>query len=190
MHSGPDRGLFPPVDTFVFVTSNENKWREAQLILGRALERVTLDLPELQLLSVADVAREKAKAAFEVLKRPLIVEDAGLELAAFGGFPGPFIKFWEKQGGLPSICRALDAQQTRAAQAVCALAVATAKGVEVVEGRAKGTIAQAPAGSNGFGWDSIFVPEGGALTWGQVTAREKDQNSHRRHAWEALRQRL
>ncbi len=175
---------------WVLVTSNENKWREAQRILGRELERVSLDLPELQLLTVADVAKEKARVAFELLRRPLVVEDAGIELAALGGFPGPFIKFWEKQGGLPSICRALDAQQTRAAVAVCALGVATGHGIEVVEGRAPGAIASSPQGENGFGWDAIFIPEGSARTYAQLTQEEKDARSHRRRAWEAFRGRF
>ena len=171
---------------WLFVTSNENKWREAQVILGRSLDRITLELPEIQAATTMEVAREKAKVAFMLLKRPVIIEDAGVELAALGGFPGPFIKYWEKLGGLESICRAVDGLNDRRAQAVCALVAYNADGARPFEGRAAGTIASAPRGKNGFGWDSIFIPEGESRTWGEVSQAAKDARSHRRRAWELL----
>jgi non-canonical purine NTP pyrophosphatase (RdgB/HAM1 family) len=170
------------------ITGNLDKWREAQRILGRPLEHVALDLPELQFATTREVAAEKARAAYAQLHRPLIVEDAGLELAALGGFPGPFIKFWEKLGGLTSICRALDGN--RSATAVCVLGFAHEGGVEIVEGRAPGRIAEAPRGTSGFGWDAIFIPDGETRTFGEMTAAEKDARSHRRLAWESLAPRL
>lgn len=175
---------------WVLVTSNEHKWREAQRILGRELSRVSLDLPELQVATTREVALEKAKAAFAVLKRPVIVEDAGLEFAALGGFPGPFIKFWETLGGLESICRALDGSPDRRAVAVCALGVCTPAGAFVVEGRVDGLVGAAPRGAGGFGWDAIFMPGTEARTFGEMTSAEKDERSHRRRAWEALRAKL
>jgi XTP/dITP diphosphohydrolase len=170
----------------ILVTGNENKWREAQRILGRPLERAAIDLPEIHAATTAEVAREKAHAAWTQLHQPLVIEDAGLEFPALGGFPGPFIKFWEKLGGLESICRALDGFRNRAAVAVCVLGVAREGSVEIVEGRVSGTIADEPRGHNGFGWDAIFIPEGESRTFGEMTAGEKDARSHRRQAWEAL----
>src|SRR5882762_5983610 len=108
---------------WVLVTSNTNKWHEAQRILGYAIERVELDLDELQAESVSAVALNKARAAYTRLGRPVIVEDAGIELAGLGGFPGPFIKYWEKLGGLESICRAADGLADRRMRAVCALGI-------------------------------------------------------------------
>lgn len=172
---------------WVLVTGNENKWLEAQRIVGRPLKREALDLPEIQAATTREVALEKARAAFAVLTRPVIVEDAGLELAALGSFPGPFIKFWEKLGGKESICRALDGLPSRAATAVCVLALCDASGARVVEGRVPGSIAASPRGTNGFGWDAIFVPDGDTRTFAELSAAEKDAISHRRRAWEALR---
>lgn len=172
---------------WIFVTGNENKWIEAQRIFGAPLERIALDLPEIQAPTTREVALVKARAAFAIVKRPVIVEDAGVELRAFGSFPGPFIKFWETLGGLDSICRALDGLPTRDATAVGVLGLADANGERVVEGRTDGVIAQAPRGTNGFGWDGIFVPEGGTQTFAEMTAAEKDAVSHRRRAWDALR---
>jgi non-canonical purine NTP pyrophosphatase (RdgB/HAM1 family) len=176
--------------SWVFVTSNPNKWQEAQRILGYAIERVELDLPEVQAETVAEVALAKAKAAYAALKRPVIVEDAGVELLALGGFPGPYIKYWEKLGGLRSICRAADGLGDRRVRAVCALGVCSNAGSDVVEGSVDGLLSLQPRGESGFGWDAIFVPKGEGRTFGEMTAAEKDARSHRRKAWELLRDRL
>ncbi len=175
---------------WVFVTSNNNKWLEAQRILGYAIERVELELDELQAESVGAVALGKAQAAYQRLNRPVIVEDAGVELLGLGGFPGPFIKYWEKLGGLESICRAADGLADRRVRAVCALGICSERGSEVVEGAVEGLLSLRPRGNNGFGWDAIFVPKGEGRTFGEMTAAEKDARSHRRKAWELLRERL
>lgn len=175
---------------WVLVTSNVNKWQEAERILGRPLERVALELEELQAESASAVALAKAKAAFAILQRPVIVEDAGVELLGLGGFPGPFIKYWEKLGGLGSICRAADGLGDRRVRAVCALGLCSAERLEVVEGVVEGTLALHPRGQAGFGWDAIFVPSGDARTFAEMSADEKDARSHRRKAWAELRARL
>ena len=176
--------------TWVFVTSNANKWQEAQRILGYGLERSELELPELQAETVAEVALAKAQAAYAQLGRPVIVEDAGLELYALAGFPGPFIKYWEKLGGLSSICRAADGLGDRRVRAVCALGICSKQGSEVVVGAVEGMLAIHPRGSSGFGWDAIFAPHGEGRTFGEMTPAEKDARSHRRKAWELLRDKL
>lgn len=175
---------------WVFVTSNVNKWQEAQRILGFAVERVELELAELQAETVGAVALAKARLAYERLNRPVIVEDAGFELLGLGGFPGPYIKYWEKLGGLESICRAADGLGDRRVRAVCALAVCSENGAEVVEGAVEGVLALHPRGSSGFGWDAVFVPLGESRTFGEMTAAEKDARSHRHRAWELLREQL
>jgi XTP/dITP diphosphohydrolase len=177
-------------EPFVFVTSNPNKLREAERILGRSLERAELDLEEVQAASVREVALQKARAAYAALRRPVIVEDAGVELLGLGGFPGPFIKYWEKLGGLASICRTADGLGDRRIRAVCALGLCSEHGADVVLGVCEGTVSDSPRGTNGFGWDAIFIPEGDARTFGEMTADEKDARSHRRRAWEMLRRRI
>jgi non-canonical purine NTP pyrophosphatase (RdgB/HAM1 family) len=175
---------------WVFVTSNPNKVREAERILGFALQHAAIELDELQADTVNAVALAKARAAFQKLGRPVIVEDAGIELVALGGFPGPFIKYWEKLGGLVSICRTVDGLGDRRVRAVCALGMCSDAGSQVVVGAVDGTVSAAPRGQNGFGWDAIFIPEGEDKTFGEMTAAGKDAHSHRRRAWELLRQRL
>jgi XTP/dITP diphosphohydrolase len=86
----------------------------------------------------------------------------------------------------------LDPFGDRRAEAVSALAVATHGSPEVLvaEGRAPGRIAEAPRGSNGFGWDVIFVPEGETRTFAEMAPAEKDALSHRARAFARLRELL
>jgi len=174
------------VTIWVLVTGNADKHREAQAILGRPLERIAVELPEIQAATSREVALAKAAAAYAIVRRPVIVEDAGFELTALGGFPGPFIKYWEELGGLATICRAVDGLGDRGAVAVCALGLCEGTEPRVVEGRVTGTVADAPRGTQGFGWDAIFIPTGHDRTFGEMTAAEKSAISHRRRAWDAV----
>lgn len=171
---------------FVFVTGSANKVREAEEILSRAVDTLPLDLPEVQARSSEEVARHKAREAFARLDRPCVVEDTGLEFAALGTMPGPFIKWFEREAGLEAICRMLDGLADRRAAAVCVLALTSGEEEIVATGRLEGHIAPNPRGDGGFGWDSIFIPEGKVETFAQMRREEKHAISHRRLAWEEL----
>jgi non-canonical purine NTP pyrophosphatase (RdgB/HAM1 family) len=177
--------------SLAFVTSSEHKHREAQAILGIALERVGLDLPEPQGLDVVAVARTKARLAFQALRRPVLVEDTSLELAALGGFPGPLIRWLLEAAGVAAIPRLLDGFPSRAARARCvALAYDGERellGVGVVDGE----IAAAPRGGSGFGWDVVFAPDwGGGRVYAEMTPEEKNSRSHRALAFRSLAEQL
>jgi len=174
-----------------FVTSSEHKHREVQEILGVALERVPLDLPEPQGLDVLEVAREKARLAQAALRRPVLVEDTALELAALGGFPGPLIRWLLEAAGVASIARILDAFPTRAARARCAALVWDGEREWVGLGAVEGEIAPQPRGVSGFGWDVVFIPAwGDGRTYAEMTAEEKNSRSHRALAFRALAREL
>ena len=175
---------------FVFVSGSESKASEAEAILGRSIARVALNLPEIQAASLEDVAREKASAAFRELRRPVVVEDSGLEFAAWLGLPGPFTKWFEQAIGLEGLARALDGAATRRATAACVLSFHSARDRFSCAGRLAGSIAPLPRGSGGFGWDSIFEPEGEARTLAEMSSEEKNRISHRRRAWRELESRL
>ena len=70
--------------------------------------------------------------------------------------------------------------------ATCVLGICDQEGPRVVEGRIAGLVSAAPRGSNGFGWDAIFIPDGHDRTFGEMSADEKSSMSHRRRAWDAL----
>src|SRR5262249_52254269 len=99
-------------------------------------------------------------------------------------------KWLEKSAGVATIPRMLDTFADRGATAACAIAYTDGGEIVATRGETRGTIASSPRGSNGFGWDTIFVPEGHTRTFAEMSGAEKDRVSHRRRAWEALAARL
>lgn len=172
----------------VFVTSSRHKHREAQQILGLDLEQMELDLLEPQGLDVLEVAREKSRLAHDLLRRPVLVEDTSLELAALGGFPGPLIRWLLEAAGPAAIPRMLDGFSDRRARARCVALFWDGAEERYGIGAADGTIAPLPRGRTGFGWDVVFVPDwGDGRTFAEMTPEEKNSRSHRALAFEALR---
>jgi non-canonical purine NTP pyrophosphatase (RdgB/HAM1 family) len=174
---------------YLFVTGRAEKADEARR-MGFALERLDLDLPEPQSLDPSEVAEIKVRAAFNRLRRPVLVEDSGLEILAWGGFPGALVKWLERTAGLEAIARMLDPFPDRRARAVCSVACFDGTNVVVARGITEGSISTAPRGSGGFGWDSIFVPQGSPGTYAEMTAEDKDRVSHRGRAWRELAKKL
>ena len=176
----------------LFVTSNEGKAREASRFLGRQVLARPLEIREIQSLDFAEVARAKAREAAAALGETVLVEDSGLSLATWNGYPGPLTKWVTEAVGEAGLARMLDPFGDRRAEAVSALAVASPGGGEVVLaiGRAPGRIAESPRGTNGFGWDVIFVPDGETRTFAEMKPEEKDAVSHRARAFAALRELL
>lgn len=176
----------------IFVTTNEHKRREVQRILGVELEGAALgdhDVPEVQSLDFEEVATAKALAAREALGRPdspVLAEDSGLVVGAWNGLPGPLTKLFLSAVGNEGLLRMLAAEEDRSARAVCAVAVAEAGGgVRVFRGEVAGTVAAGQRGTGGFGYDAIFVPGGGELTYSEL-GDDKNADSHRARAFRAV----
>ncbi len=181
----------PLAPGLAFVTSNAGKAREASHFLGRPVVARPLDVPEVQSLDFAAVARAKAVAAARLAGEAVLVEDSGLSVRAWNGFPGPLTRWLVEAVGEAGLAAMLDPAGDRSAEAVSALAVARPgdgeEDVLVTVGRVPGSIAPAPRGSGGFGWDVVFVPEGESRTFAEMPAEEKNRLSHRARAFEALR---
>jgi XTP/dITP diphosphohydrolase len=178
---------------FVFVTGSRGKAAEAAVALGRhvgSLETVALDLPEIQSLDLLAVLRAKGEAAWERLGRPLVVEDAALELAALHGFPGPLVKWMLAATGAEGLARVATALGDTAAVARCALLYRDARGIVVGEGATAGRLVLPGRGGHGFGWDPVFAPAGGPRTYAEMEPIEKDRVSHRGKAWRDLTAKL
>ena len=177
----------------IFVTGNDHKRREAARILGLELEAASPDLPEIQALDVSEVAAAKALAAREALgrpNRPVLVEDSGLVIEAWNGLPGALTKWFLGSVGAEGLLAMLPPGTDRSAVAVCAVAVAAPDGtVEVFTGEVQGKLAERAMGESGFGWDPIFIPGGGDLTYAQM-GEKKTEDSHRTRAFLAARERI
>jgi non-canonical purine NTP pyrophosphatase (RdgB/HAM1 family) len=87
------------MEKIFYVTGNQTKFDNAQNLmneLGINLEQAELDIPEVQSVSLEIVAANKARKAFNILKKPLFVNDAGWLITALNGFPGPYMKYVNK----------------------------------------------------------------------------------------------
>jgi XTP/dITP diphosphohydrolase len=175
----------------IFVTTNDHKRREVQEILGFELERADLDLPEIQAIEPAEVAAEKARAAREALGAPdlpVLVEDSGLMVDAWDGFPGALTKWLMRSVGNDGLLRILPPGEDRSARAVCVVALAEPDGtVRTFRGEVPGTLAPEPRGAGGFGYDPVFVPGRSSMTYAEM-GEGKNADSHRARAFRAVRE--
>jgi len=178
-------------ERLVFVTSNLDKLREAEAVLGFRLAHKALDLEEIQSLSLEAVVHHKALGARAHIDGPVLVEDTALELRGMNGFPGPLIRWLLSSVGPDGICTLADAFSERRAVVRCMACAADHSGELTGLGVVEGQIAASPRGHNGFGWDSVFIPSGGGgKTYAEMETPEKNQISHRRLALEDLKRRL
>ncbi|HEV2529838.1 MAG TPA: non-canonical purine NTP pyrophosphatase [Thermomicrobiales bacterium] len=173
--------------TLLLVTGNVGKAREFESILGHPVERLDIDLPEIQALNVADVVEHKARAAFAVAGRPVMVEDTGLSLAALNGLPGALIRWFVGGVGPAGICALIPPGADRSATARTAIGWCDGGDVRVFTGEIAGTILHAPRGTGGFGWDPAFLPDGASGTFAELELGEKNRFSMRRIALDQFR---
>jgi XTP/dITP diphosphohydrolase len=176
--------------SFVLVTGNLGKIAEARLALGSEVATEVLDLPEIQSLDYQEIARAKADEAWRRLGRPLIVEEAGLDLAALNGFPGSLVKWMLRAVGPEGIARTAAVLGDVHATARCVLIYKDGEQEIVAEGRTEGTLVLPGRGTYGFGWDPVFQPEGCASTFAELSGAEKTAVSHRGKAWRQMHELL
>lgn len=172
------------------VTSNPNKAAEfARILPDVAVETRALDLPEIQSISLEEIVRAKAAAAFAEIGAPVLVEDVSFEIGCLNGFPGPFVKFFARQVGYDRTLQFAETIGDFSARAVCGIGYADENGVHYVEGEVRGSLTTRAEGE-GWGFDFYFVPEGETETFAQLGPEKKDELSHRGNALRAMRDRL
>ncbi len=176
--------------SFVLVTGNRGKLREAEQVLGFTPEHADIDLPEIQSLDLGEVLRAKAEEAWRRLERPLVVEETGLELDALGGFPGPLVKWMLQAIGPAGMARTAASLGNQAATARTALLYRDGHQTVIAEGAVAGRLVVEPRGDRGFGWDPVFVPAASDKTYAELREVEKERLGHRGRAWRALLKKL
>jgi len=182
---------------------NAKKLRELQRVLDSAgidgVDLVGLDAvppyPEAPETGATFEENAVAKARDGALATglPCVADDSGLEIDALRGMPGVLSARWSGRHGDDDANTALvlaqledvpDARRGAGFVSACALAVPTGDDVTmtVARGEWRGDIVREPRGDNGFGYDPIFLPEGGTRTCAELSAQEKDAASHRGRA--------
>jgi len=189
-----------PSVAVLIASRNEDKARELIELWGPSLPHLGLPPPEYPDIPETAGTYEgnallKARALSELTGTPALADDSGIEVEALDWGPGVLSartpspeSTWAERNGY--VIRAADAYGSRRARYVC-VCVLVMPGYEpvIARGQVEGLIANAPRGSNGFGYDPIFVyPHYDGKTFGEVTSAMKDAVSHRGRAVRALRE--
>jgi XTP/dITP diphosphohydrolase len=198
----------PDSSRVVLATRNPHKVAELTRILSEAGATVALaglgefpgapEVPETG-LTFADNALLKARAIADHTGLPAVADDSGLAVDALHGMPGILSARWagkhgDDQANLELVLGQLMDVEERGAQFVCVAALvipgpasASPAGREwTVTGVMHGSLTREPRGTNGFGYDPIFVPDGAETTTAELSPQNKDEISHRGRAFRAL----
>lgn len=171
--------------TCYFITGNLNKFKEIKAFLP-SLQQLDIDLPEIQEVDAHEIIKAKLSAAFIYKQDEFIVEDTSLYCDCLNGLPGPLIKWFLKSIGVEGLYNLT--QTLGNSNAIAKTIIGYARSSDELyffEGVLDGKLV-APRGSNGFGWDSIFVPNGYDKTLAEMSDDEKNEISMRRIALNKL----
>jgi XTP/dITP diphosphohydrolase len=183
----------------VLATTNPGKVAELRRILDgldvELLDARAAGLPDVEETGATfqDNARLKARSAAAATGLPAVADDSGLVVDALAGEPGVRSARYagpdqDDEANLRRVLERMDGVADRGARFVCAAVLVAPDGREwTAEGVLEGTLADAPRGEGGFGYDPVFVPEGGTRSAAELAPEEKDAVSHRGRAFRALR---
>lgn len=182
----------------VLATLNRHKFEEFQAILKTYPEVQLTSFSQLvrnpekleraeQFASYAENATAKARIANLGCHYPVLADDSGLEVLALGGRPGvlshrfspPQPKLSQDEANRQLLLKELKSASQRKARFVCHLSLIVEGILVQATGTLEGTIAEAPRGADGFGYDPLFIPEGHQKTLAEMSAEEKNRISHR-----------
>jgi XTP/dITP diphosphohydrolase len=185
-------------DRLVVATHNPGKLAEIGDLLAplrvTAVSAASLGLAEPEETGTSFIANAvlKARDAAEASGLPALADDSGLVVPALGGAPGIYSARWagperDFRRAMARVAQELGDNPDRRAHFTAALALAWPDGhVEGFEGRVQGTLVWPPRGTQGFGYDPMFLPEGGRLTFGEIEPAAKHRISHRAVAFAQL----
>jgi XTP/dITP diphosphohydrolase len=172
----------------MLVTSNKGKYVEYKEMMERAgldLELKLMSYPEEQLDTIEEVAEKSMSYLKGVIKGDFLIDDSGLFIESLRGFPGVYSSYVNRTLGNGGILKLMEGIRDRNAEFKTCIAYYDGK-VNLFVGRTKGAISEKMRGSNGFGFDPIFIPEGEDKTYAEMTTESKNSLSHRSKAASAL----
>ena len=182
----------------VFATNNAHKLAEVKAVLGAEYELVTLrevgiteDIPETG-ATLDENATIKARYVYERTGLDCFADDTGLEVVALDGAPGVHSARYATDGhdfaaNNAKLLREMEGKEDRRARFRTVISLIRTGVEEQVEGIVEGRIATAMSGSEGFGYDPLFIPEGYDISFAEMSAEQKNAISHRGRAVEELR---
>ena len=175
-------------EELTFITGNQNKADFLAKHLGIPVVHHKLDLDEIQSLDPHEVVGHKVRQAYDILHKPVLIEDAGLVFTSMGKLPGTLVKWFIEEIGYEGLlCLANSLPDQTAVGRVC-YGLYDGEVVHFFDGEMRGRIAkEACDGGMGFGFDPIFINDGFDKTRAEMTEEEYARSSYRIPAIEKLR---
>ena len=180
----------------IFATNNQHKLEEVQELIGSGFTLKSLgdvgfseDIPETG-ITFRENASQKTRFLFDRLKMNCFADDSGLEVDALQGEPGVYSARYsgsrDPQENLELVLKKLQHSANRKARFKTVISLMLNGREYFFEGQAEGEITQEQSGTDGFGYDPIFKPEGYEVTFAEMSLQEKNRISHRAKAIEQL----
>jgi non-canonical purine NTP pyrophosphatase (RdgB/HAM1 family) len=171
-----------------FITGNQNKADFLAKHLGIPVAYHRLDLDEIQSLDPHEVVEHKVRQAYDILHKPVLVEDAGLSFVAMGKLPGTFVKWFIEEIGYEGLLRLANNLPDQTAIGRVCYGLYDGKELHFFDGEMHGRIAkEARDGGMGFGFDPIFINDDFNKTRAEMTEEEYARTSYRTPAIDKLR---
>lgn len=169
-------------ESITFITGNSGKRDQVKRYLNFQFETLDLDLPEIQSLDLHEIVENKARAAYKMVQKAVLVEDTSLVFDSMGALPGPLIKWFLKEIGNDGLIKLSSLNKSKKATAHIAFGLFDGVELHFFDGKLKGSISKTARGKNSFGWDPIFIPDGYKKTLAEMTKEELDEVSPRKKA--------
>jgi non-canonical purine NTP pyrophosphatase (RdgB/HAM1 family) len=180
------------MDDLVFITGNQGKVDYLAKWLGHPVQHQKIDLEEIQSLDSHQVVEDKARRAYEMVGKPVLVEDVSLSFSAFGGkLPGTLIKWFLTEPGTEGMLKMLEGFSDRRATASIMYGLYDGAQLYTFAASVPGTVPPEVRGTGdawkgGKSWNSIFIPDGATKTYAEMTDEELKPFSHRALAVQKL----
>ena len=172
------------------VTSNNGKIKEFKDIFGKTHfnpVKTNMDYPEIQASNLEDVVDFGLSWLHGKIKPPFVIDDSGVFISNFNGFPGVYTRYIYDTIGLKGVLRQMENIDNRACTFRCVLGLLTESGEkQKFVGECSGTLINELRGDGGFGYDPIFIPQGFDKTFAELAPEEKNGISHRGKAMRKL----
>lgn len=185
--------------TLVFASNNEHKIKEINSLLGNSFKLLSLhdinineDIPEEE-PTIEGNALSKARFVYNITGMDVFADDTGLEIKSLNGLPGVHSARFagenkDSAANIEKTLSLLGDTEHREARFRTAIALIIKKKEYLFEGIVNGTITYVKSGTEGFGYDPIFKPDGKTSTFAEMELAEKNKVSHRARAFEKLRE--
>ena len=172
------------------ITSNNGKLREFKEIFGDSKYvpvQNNIDYPEIQASSLEEVVDFGLDWLQKTTKPPFVIDDSGVFIDFFNGFPGIYTRYVYDTIGLAGVLRQMEGVDDRACTFRCVLGLLTESGEkEKFVGECSGILINELRGDGGCGYDPIFIPEGFDKTFAELSSEQKNSISHRGKAMRKL----